>query len=115
MAYSKKVLTQEDVEAIRVALQFRREKLSMQPSCDFCGGQPPVVIYEATRLSTGQVCDCWRWCACARCEALVDGDKLGDLIEIIVAWMHSKGLRGGVVKDAARASLSEFEKYAKRV
>lgn len=41
------------------------------PQCDFCADDKPIVVYGATRMTTGQEVDCWRWLACAKCHEYI--------------------------------------------
>lgn len=65
-------LTPELLAAIRKNLtklpKHMRWKGKPNPQCDFCSDDNPTVHYAAHRLTSGEVKDCWRWLACARCH-----------------------------------------------
>lgn len=87
--YLKTVLTPEMKDVLRINLSANRSKLSHDPVCDFCGNPDPIYVYRATRFTTGEECENWRWCACPVCSMLVDSNEWDDLKERIKFQLRS--------------------------
>jgi hypothetical protein len=115
--YLKKPLTAQDLAAVRNQLVSVQEKLSAEPCCDWCG-DPPVVVYAARRSSTGVFERCWRWMACAKCEALVDADDWDTIkVRTVARFKKFFGTRlpevpDSLVREAVASALAQFHKYA---
>lgn len=73
--YLWREITDSDRAAILVNLAQLPEAMrwngSTTPQCDFCSDSKPIVTYGASRMTTGEVKDCWRWLACAECHAAI--------------------------------------------
>jgi hypothetical protein len=115
MPYLKQSLSDEITDTLRANLSVREKKLSAEPVCDFCGDHP-VVIYAASRMSTGQIRQCWRWCACPTCERLVDSDQWAEVQNRLISKLMKMlpGMPRKLVASAAGVSLHEFIRYAVR-
>lgn len=114
MTYLKKSLAEDTKDMLRVNLSAREDKLSPDPVCDFCGGDRPICVYASHRMSTGEEIECWRWCACVMCSALVDSEKF-DALRRRVAARLSRLLRGGgarmnpaIIAEAVAIPMKDF-------
>ncbi len=109
MAYLKKQLDEKDRDSMRINLSVQPKKISPEPVCDFCGANHPLVVYAASRMSTGEIRNCWRWTACGQWRE----------VELrIENWLlrSYKDANLPIPKDllqlAVKASLEQFHKYA---
>ena len=85
------------------------------PQCDFCSDPKPVVIYGASKMTTGEVKDCWRWSACAYCHDAITRNDF-DAVEQRCVSKISAGLGRGhshkTLLFAIKMSLLRFHKEA---
>ena len=111
--YLKKRLDETAVDNMRINLSVQQHKLGSEPVCDFCGQAETIWVYGSHRMSTGQVIDCWRWAACAKCSRLVDNNNW-DAIASRVSSRLNQILRipAYQCKVAAMFALQEFHKFA---
>lgn len=121
MSYQKKTLTSEALDGMRIALSVQPRRLSNEPVCDFCGAANPVVVYAASRMSTGVERDCWRWCACRDCEHAVDSENFdyikGKLVGKLTAMYRAAlgmDMAQEFTAEAVEMALAEFHRYAIR-
>lgn len=118
MAYLKKQLDEKDRDNMRINLSVQPKKISPEPVCDFCGSNHPRVVYAASRMSTGEIRNCWRWTACGVCESLIDSGQWREVELRIENWLlrSYKDANLPIPKDllqlAVKASLEQFHKYA---
>ena len=87
MSYLKKLLSAEELDAMRKRLATRAEKLYPDPVCDICGSEEPHWVYASQRMSTGEVRECWRWTACPRCSRDIDNGNWDAIKRRLVAWL----------------------------
>lgn len=113
--YVRKQLTTDDLNEIRIRLATRAVKLSDNPSCDFCGDEHPVWVYAATRMSTGDHIDNWRWSACEDCAAAIEGHDWAKIEDKIIKWLvlRFKDAPKDVLRTVAQQALKDFHQYAK--
>lgn len=83
-----------------------------EPQCDFCSALNPERIYAATRLTTGQRQDCWRWLACGKCHELITANNFNDLYVRAASIFKDPQKANGVVRAVliafhADASMTE--------
>jgi hypothetical protein len=113
--YLKKPYTEDDEERLTRNLQSQPLRLADVPVCDFCGGPSPVTIYGSIRMSTGESRRCWRWCACAECEKLVDTndwDKLRVKVVDRLKTMLPRSIPREALTNAVMAVLGIFVRDA---
>ena len=116
--YLKKLLDPETMDMMRINLSVQEKKLSAEPVCDFCGAPHPMWVYASERMSTGEMRDAWRWCACGVCSGAVDRDNWNTIENRVVQRLKKMLLvnkDSPLVLAAARYALEEFHRYAKRV
>jgi hypothetical protein len=86
--------------------------------CDFCAGPDPVVVYAASRTSSGEDQQVWRWMACATCEGFIEVDNWdavhARLLKAMMADPEMAKLSPVLLNQAGDMSLSEFHRYAVR-
>lgn len=116
MGYKRKLLTEPELDEMRIALSVRREKVSPEPCCEFCG-HPPVWRYGAVRMQSGEFRRCWRWCACGECAHAIERND----------WMHIENKMVSIIRllfplytraalhKAVHMQLQEFHLYVERV
>ncbi len=112
--YLKKELSTTAIDDIRISLSVQTRKLSPEPVCDFCGRETPIYVYAATKMSTGEERDCWRWCACLGCSTLIDLNDW-DALRARVAFKLQEMVPGIPKKLATQAvdlALAQFHEYA---
>lgn len=119
MNYLKKPVGTHDLDVVRINQSANEDKLSPEPMCDWCGDPKPVVLYASRRMANGVFKVCWRWMACAVCEALVDNDDWVTIRQRTTArfkkfFAHRlpQGVPDDLVKEAVNAALNQFPKYA---
>jgi len=124
MAYVKALLTPVDIAQLRVNLSTQPMKLSDEPVCDFCGSTRPEWRYAATRMSTGEARECWRWLACDQCGTaiemgmwlVVESRVRGKLREMVKVMGDGAELfTEAILTKSVRAALDQFHEYAKRL
>ena len=87
MTNVRKKLADEDLDNLRINLSVRKDKLSPEPVCDFCGSPDPVFIYAA--ISDTDRRPWWRWCACTFCAEAVENNNLEQrLVECFAAKLR---------------------------
>lgn len=115
--YLKKVLDAQAIDAVRINLSVQEQKLRSEPSCDFCGDSPHV-IYAASRMSTGQPQQCWRWMACTTCEHMVDNNQWDAVEQRTTARFKQffrarvPGATDATITKAVVLALAAFHSYA---
>lgn len=71
---------------------YRRKELDetirVTMLCDFCTMDHPIVVYAASRMSTGEIRDCWRWAACRECAELIESEAWIRLKDRMVAVLR---------------------------
>lgn len=117
MKYMKKRLDDEGKDNMRITLSVQEKKLSPDPVCDFCGDLTPTFVYASYRMSTGQMYDCWRWCACEVCSGAIDREDFKVVEERMLHRLHAllplvKG--SPLILSAVRLALDEFHRYVIR-
>lgn len=117
--YLKTELTNEMRDSMRISLSVQPKKIASEPVCDFCGDPHPVVVYRASKMSTGQLTPCWRWCACEACEEAVDRDdwkyirkKVEARLLVVFGHMMPTKPPKSLVSEAVRKSLDQFHEAA---
>lgn len=117
MAYVKKTFSNEEYRDLNDAVKKYQRKVSNKISCDFCGEPHPIFVYAATRMSTGEVKECWRWCACWKCYLLVETNDWDAIRKQLVEWMRkvTPHVPRHLAEQAAHKSFQEFIDYAKQV
>jgi len=116
LLYLKKSLTEEALDAARIAISGQEKKWGPEPVCDFCSASKPVVVYASSRTAAGENVQCWRWMACAACEALVDRDNWSAVQDRAMVPLHDKypDISGPELRKASIMALAEFHRYAVR-
>lgn len=115
--YVKKYLDEEAIDGMRLNLAAQERKLSPEPVCDFCGDPKPLFVYAAWKMSTGEMRDCWRWCACGDCSHAVDMESWEVIEAKVLHRLHgllpvSKG--SPLILSAVRLAIEEFHRYAQK-
>lgn len=115
MTYKKKEIDLEAMSAMIVALNISPRKLSPEPSCDFCGAQPPKWVYAAARMSTGMDIENWRWAACDPCSKAIDEDDWATIESRVMERLHvmmGRFMPVNLIRVAVQHALTEFRLYA---
>lgn len=118
MAYLKKPLDTAGRDAMRINLSVQPKKISPEPVCDFCGSKNPLVVYASSRMSTGEIQNCWRWTACGVCETLIDSEQWREVelrIEnrLIQAYREvNLQIPEDLIHLAVKMALEQFHRYA---
>lgn len=68
------------------------------PQCDFCAGDGPEHIYAASRLTSGQVQDCWRWLACQGCHDAITANNYDELYRRAASVFQDQEKANGIVR-----------------
>lgn len=116
MSYVKKRLDEEGTDTMRINLAMREKKLSAEPVCDFCGDPVPVFVYASTKMATGEIEQCWRWCACQVCSDAVDIDDWpvveARLLHRLTGMLPTIVKGSPLILSAVRMALEEFHRFS---
>lgn len=115
--YLKRSIEIGDRLAMRMAaVNAKRPPFRAEPRCDFCGSDHPRWLYAASRMSTGEFRNAWRWAACEDCSALLDYNETELMRERMVDFLDSMiTMDTDILRLAAELALEEFRRYAVQV
>lgn len=81
------------------------------PQCDFCADSKPIVVYAASKMTSGEVKDCWRWLACQACHDAITRNDF-DAMEKRAARVFAAGMDGKTALFAVKMAMMRFHKEA---
>lgn len=114
--FERRKLREDDLDTFRIRLSVERAKMSLEPVCDFCGGNPITWVYSSRVMSTGEHKPCWRWTACDPCIEAIDKNDWDTLMSRAVARLEP--ILGPVptlvLQAAVAAALNDFVNYSNK-